>query len=398
MEPIGTFYAGIIDYGAAEPDFEGMAEAVNFLRGANVRMVVGKASLDAGRTRFPFLLKEPERPMPAMGGSTSKNGVLAVKKIFNNCDVTFREVVPTAKNAAQLQLIAQVAAMDPTHEIARARDFLPASASERAQAADPFADLVGLEGQRKIVYAIGNAVAKRGREALESVHMVFSGPPGTGKTELARRLLAFYDAAGVTSGKGVFVKADAADLIGRYVGQTPRLVRNMVRRAYGGILFIDEAYRLVNYGANEYGREAVDTLNEMLEADRDRFICIAAGYDEQMNDLMDMNPGLRDRFGFRVAFQDYTASELCAIFRLFAQRKGFQLDESAQEALPNVIEALKRRPGFANARSVRRLFDRVVVKQALRTDDMAVCATDLLNALADPDLGAESQRKPLGFS
>lgn len=397
MEPIGTFYAGILDYGAQEPDFEGMAEAVNFLRGANMKVIVGKAACEGGRTRFPFLLKEPDKPVVGLGSSNAKNGVMAMKRVFDNCEVTYHEVAPSAGNAPQLHLIAEVAAMDPEHEVARPRDFHPADEARRALASDPFANLIGLEEQRRVVFEIGNAVAKHGREALESAHMVFTGPPGTGKTELARRLLAYYDAAGVTSGKGVFVKADAADLIGRFVGHTPHLVRNMVRRAYGGILFIDEAYRLIGRGANDYGREAVDTLNEMLDADRDRFICIAAGYPDQMDFLMESNPGLRDRFGFRVAFESYRDDELADIFRLFARTKGFTLSEGAERELPGAVAGLRGKPGFANARSVRRLFDRVVIKQALRTDNAVMEAADVRAALADPDMGAARERA-VGFA
>ena len=144
MEPIGTFYAGILDYGDAAPDFEGLAEAVNFLRASNVKVMVGKASYDKGGARFPFLLKEPEKPLAGIGASSSKNGVMAVKRMFSHCDVTFHEVIPSAENASQLHLIAEVAAMDPEHEVARARDFKPATETERKLASDPFANLIGL--------------------------------------------------------------------------------------------------------------------------------------------------------------------------------------------------------------------------------------------------------------
>lgn len=397
MEPIGTFYAGILDFGEAAPDYEGIAEAVNFLRASDVKMMVGKASYDKGSARLPFLLKEPEKPIIGIGSPNAKNGVMAVKRMFSHCNVSFHEVIPSAENASQLHLIAEVAAMDPEHEVARARDFQPATELERKLARDPFANLIGLAEQKRLVFEIGNAVAKHGRESLESAHMLFTGPPGTGKTELARRLLTFYDDKGITSGKGVFVKADAADLIGRFVGQTPRLVRAMVRKAYGGILFIDEAYRLVGTRGNEYAREAVDTLNEMLESDRDRVICIAAGYPDQMDHLMEMNPGLRDRFGFRVSFASYTDDELCRIFALFAQTKGFQLADDVRDELPGAMRTLRRAAGFSNARSVRRLFDRVIIKQALRADDTEVRACDIAAALADPDMDAKPA-KPLGFA
>lgn len=398
MEPLGAYYAGILDYGCRQPDFEGVAEAVNLLRASNMKVMVGRTALDEeGRFRLPFLLKEPEKPFLLPNEGKTKSGIASVKRVFSGCDVVFREVTPSAENASQLHLLAEVAAMDPECEVARAADFAPCDASGQAQARNPFDGLVGLESQRKTLFEIGNAVAKRGREAIESIHMLFAGPPGTGKTELARRLLAFYDAHGVTSGRGVFVKADAADLIGRYVGQTPRLVRAMVRKSYGGILFIDEAYRLTGTHGNEFGHEAVNTLNEMLEADRDRFICIAAGYPVQMEELLSMNPGLRDRFGFRIAFEDYTSEELQGIFRRFALRKGFQLASSIDAALPRAIGRLRGQVDFANARSVRRLFDRVVIKQALRADHLVIEECDLEAAFADSDMVARMATRT-GFS
>ena len=144
MEPIGTFYAGILDFGEAAPDYEGIAEAVNFLRASDVKMMVGKASYDKGSARLPFLLKEPEKPIIGIGSPNAKNGVMAVKRMFSHCNVSFHEVIPSAENASQLHLIAEVAAMDPEHEVARARDFQPATELERKLARDPFANLIGL--------------------------------------------------------------------------------------------------------------------------------------------------------------------------------------------------------------------------------------------------------------
>ena len=126
-------------------------------------------------------------------------------------------------------------------------------------------------------------------------------------------------------------------------------------------------------------------------------ICIAAGYPDQMDHLMEMNPGLRDRFGFRVPFASYTDDELCRIFALFAQTKGFQLADDVRDELPGAMRTLRRGAGFSNARSVRRLFDRVIIKQALRADDTEMRACDIAAALADPDMDAKPA-KPLGFA
>lgn len=395
--PIGTYFAGVLDYDGGMPDLEGVAAGVDLLKASDVKFSIERARLgDDGHVRFPFVMKELEPAVPGMG--QVRSAVEAVREVFDGCNVTVRELKPRASEPERVRACAKLAAMGVDNRRTRPDDLAcraPVPAGDDGSAV--FDGLVGLEAQRRLVYEIGNAVAKRGRGALESCHMVFSGPPGTGKTELARRLLAFFDARGVTSGEGVFVKADASDLIGRYVGHTPHLVRAVCERACGGVLFIDEAYRLVDGGSNQYGIEAVNALTEILEADRDRIVCIMAGYADKMDALLSVNAGLRDRFGFRVPFRDYSDAELAQIFFLFARAKGFVLAPDVRPALAEATALLRRGEGFSNARTMRRLFDRALIKQALRCDSPVLQARDIREAMADDDLNAGAARVKVGF-
>lgn len=397
---IGTYFEGVIVYPGAQPDLEGVAASVNFLRANDVMIDIGKTRLKNGNACLPFIVKEPESRLLLKEGET-KRSVLMVKELFDGCDVSFRKAVPNAKAAPLLKACTRLATMKPGSEFADAGDF--ALREPSAQTQDPFDGLVGMEAQKRAVREVADAVAQHGRRVLSSCHMSFVGNPGTGKTELAHRLLGYYDRMGVTSGAGVFVKADAANLIGRYVGETPRLVREKVLEADGGLLFIDEAYRLAEdgRGGNAYAYEAVNTLVEMLESRRERFVCVLAGYPGDMEGLFAMNAGLRDRIGFRIAFPDYAANELVAIFATFARRSGFTMDDTAHAAVREACIALRNAPGFANARSVRRLFERTVIKLSRAGGGRtAVGANDVRAALADPDLsGTDAARgNPLGFT
>ena len=399
---IVAFYEGVIDFRGAEPDLEGIAQAVNFLRSNNVMIDIGKARVADGVARFPFIMKEPESfPVP-FKDNDGKRSVLMLKQVFDGCAVSFRKASPNARKAPLLKACTRLSTMKPGGEFAEAEDFV--YREKRLDGSeDPFGALVGMDAQKRALREIADAVAKHGRSVLTSCHMAFIGNPGTGKTELARCLLSYYDRMGVTDGTGTFVKADAVNLIGQYVGETPRLVRDKVMQAEGGMLFIDEAYRLTENGrgGNAYAFEAVNTLVEMLESRRERFVCVLAGYPGEMEQLFNMNAGLRDRIGFRIPFPDYGADELCGIFEAFSRANGFTLGKDAEAAVREACLALAGLPEFANARSVRRLFERTVIKlsrhEGRRT---AILGEDVRAALSDADVsGSDGVRKnPLGFA
>lgn len=199
-----------------------------------------------------------------------------------------------------------------------------------------------------------------------SLHMVFSGNPGTGKTMVARLMSRIYHALGILS-KGHLVEVDRSGLVAGYVGQTAIKTREAVQKALGGVLFIDEAYALTSRGMNDYGQEAVETLLKAMEDHRDDLIVIVAGYAELMDAFIHANPGLESRFNRFMHFPDYTVDEMMAIFTMRGDKAGYVLAEDAKEPLRKIIEqASADNIGFGNARGVRNLFEQAVSRQANR--------------------------------
>lgn len=242
-------------------------------------------------------------------------------------------------------------------------------AGELAPADDPAPhELIGLAEQQHAIEDIGVLVHAYGRDALESCNFAFMGAPGTGKTALARDLVRRFDALGITDGTGNLVKADAAQLIGRYVGHTAPQTKALVERAVGGVLYIDEAYGLIE---NSFGRECVTTLVDQLDAHRGEVVCVLAGYTAGIDELLASNEGLRERIPYRLEFPGYTDAELAQIFRLFAQTRRFEVKDIADAELEHAMGRLRRQPGFAWARSVRNLFQDTLVTCARRSGEKA---------------------------
>lgn len=217
-----------------------------------------------------------------------------------------------------------------------------------------------------------------------SLHMVFSGNPGTGKTMIARLMSRIFHSLGILS-KGQLVEVDRGDLVAGYVGQTAIKTKEVINKAMGGVLFIDEAYALTNRGENDYGTEAVDTLLKAMEDHRDDLVVIVAGYIEPMKKFLHSNPGLESRFNRFIDFPDYTLDELMAMFDMRCESKGYTLDPQARCALRQVIdrESTADVKGFGNGRGVRNLFETAIARQADRlgetegeiTREMLMCLT-----------------------
>lgn len=200
-----------------------------------------------------------------------------------------------------------------------------------------------------------------------SRHMIFTGPPGVGKTVVARALGDIYRSLGVLR-KGHLIEADRSQLVGGYIGQTATKTLDVCRSALDGVLFIDEAYSLSSgEWKGDFGREAIETLLKYMEDHRDRLIVIVAGYPEEMRGFIASNPGLASRFTKTIDFPPYETPELCDIFRAMATEQQYLLPIGFEARLTAWIEAERHDPHWGNARSMRTVLERVREAHALRT-------------------------------
>ena len=237
--------------------------------------------------------------------------------------------------------------------------------------------LVGLDAVKGDVMSLANLIRVRNlriESGLKvqpiSLHLVFSGNPGTGKTTVARLLGRIYCSLGVLK-KGHVVEVDRSGLVAGFVGQTALKVQNVIEEALDGILFIDEAYALAREQGSDYGREVIDTLLKAMEDQRDRLVVVVAGYTAPMETFLSSNPGLRSRFNKFIEFGDYSPGELELIFRRMAAGAGFLVPEPALHSMRELIaeKHAARDHAFGNARLVRNLFEKA---QANHADRVAV--------------------------
>jgi SpoVK/Ycf46/Vps4 family AAA+-type ATPase len=201
-----------------------------------------------------------------------------------------------------------------------------------------------------------------------SLHMVFSGNPGTGKTTVARLLANIYKGLGVLS-SGHLVEVDRSNLVVGYVGQTATKTAQVIDEALGGVLFIDEAYTLTaGKGENDFGQEAVDTLLKAMEDHRDDLIVIVAGYPDLMEEFLNSNPGLRSRFNKYIFFADYTPEELMQILEANCKKQQYKMTDAAKASATRYFteKVLEHSDTFANAREVRNFMERAIAHQASR--------------------------------
>ncbi len=255
--------------------------------------------------------------------------------------------------------------------------------------------LVGLESVKKEVETLANMVRvnkmRKDRKMPVppmSLHMVFTGNPGTGKTTVGRLLSGIFQALGVLS-KGHLVETDRSGLVAGYVGQTALKVQEKVAEAMGGVLLIDEAYALSPEDAgNDFGREAIDTLVKLIEDHRDDFIVVMAGYSEPMKRLLDSNPGLRSRFNRFIHFDDYTPEELFLILERQCGEHGYKLCEPAAEYARSLFAKMHENRGadFANGRAVRNAFELSVATHANRVGPLKDPSDEVLCTLQVEDL------------
>jgi probable Rubsico expression protein CbbX len=199
-----------------------------------------------------------------------------------------------------------------------------------------------------------------------TLHMSFTGRPGTGKTTVAMRMATILHHLGYVD-KGHLVVATRDDLVGQYVGHTAPKTKEVVKRALGGVLFIDEAYYLYRpENERDYGQEAIEMLLQVMENQRDDLVVILAGYRERMDTFFQANQGFRSRIAHHIDFPDYTIDELMAIAELMVRKQQYGFDEAARETFRGYLERRMAQPHFANARSVRNAIDRIKLRQANR--------------------------------
>lgn len=223
-----------------------------------------------------------------------------------------------------------------------------------------------------------------------SYHLVFTGNPGTGKTTVARLMAQIYCALGILS-EGQLVEVDRSGLVAGYVGQTAVKTKDVLKKAYGGVLFIDEAYALANGGSNDFGQEAIDTLLKEMEDKRSNLVVIVAGYDKPMEKFIKSNPGLRSRFKTFINFDDYNGSELYGIFDVTCRKNHYSVDADARFALKDYFRNLyeNRNENFGNGRDVRNLFENIVTRQSGRVARMSDPDNDTMTTITVEDLPHE---------
>ncbi|RKN84315.1 AAA family ATPase [Paenibacillus ginsengarvi] len=245
----------------------------------------------------------------------------------------------------------------------------------------PFADImkeldqmVGLENVKELVYEIyallqiGQFRTEAGLAASQQVyHMVFKGNPGTGKTTVARIIAKLFHAMGLLQ-KGHLVEVERADLVGEYIGHTALKTRELIKKAMGGILFIDEAYSLARGGEKDFGKEAIDTIVKAMEDYKNQFVLILAGYSEEMDFFLATNPGLPSRFPIMIDFPDYAIDQLVQIAEGMVKERDYTLIPASLMKLRQLLAAEKMNDtvAFSNARFVRNLMEKSVRYQAVR--------------------------------
>ncbi|MER7739577.1 right-handed parallel beta-helix repeat-containing protein [Streptomyces sp. NPDC096538] len=310
----------------------------------------------------------------------------------------FEEMVD--RQAVRLATLQQVGERDL--RLLLPQDVSAAAAERTAESGVPdndpltrLGDMVGLADVKRDVTDLVNLITTARHRAAAGLpvpslshHLVFTGPPGTGKTTVARLYGEILGQLGILQ-RGQLVEAARADLVGRYVGHTAQLTREVFDRARGGVLFIDEAYTLTPRGSgNDFGQEAVDTLLKLMEDHRDEVVVIVAGYTDEMERFLASNPGLASRFPRRVAFADYSSEELVTIVRAQASAMGYECGPGTGPLLREYFDSLPRDRSFGNARLARQMVEAMVTRQAGRLSSLAAPTLEDLRGLLPEDVTA----------
>ena len=257
------------------------------------------------------------------------------------------------------------------------------------------ADIIGLENVKDYVRKLSARLIiqeerrKSGFKIDESqtLHMIFAGNPGTGKTMMARIMAnILYNIGILPSNK--LVETDRSELVAGYVGQTAIKTREVIERAFGGVLFIDEAYSLAKGGENDFGKEAIDTLVKMMDDNREQLVVILAGYREEMRYFLEANPGLNSRFATVIEFPNYSKEELMQIAKKFYEEQEYSLSSEAALSFEEIIVQAMKEPNFGNGRFVRNTFEKTINAQSLRLSKEGRRSRQSLSVITDEDVKA----------
>lgn len=346
-----------------------VVDGVNYLRcvsGVSVSCLRVKPEED-GKVIVPLLYKGPKEFAQERIG-----------KVIDIGEISWMEFSPRASNPKSIKMARIVAASIEMKGEISLNSILP------EEVRDPFAGLCGLGEQKLRLKRMADAIAAFGDGVLESRNLVFKGSPGTGKTSAAGALAAYCYQRGVTKTPN-FVAVSAADIVAQHLGETPKLVRQAFARAEGGVLMIDEAPSIVQGGSgDDFGIECVNAINEAMDRLRSRVMVVVAGYTEEMDLFLASNPGLSSRFSYEIVFPDYGDKELADIYMNLCAEKGFKVDQDAKLFLDEKIGSLRNLNGFANARTVRKLYDATVLSAAqLHPQTRSVTTRDLESAFAE---------------
>jgi len=266
-------------------------------------------------------------------------------------------------------------------------------------------ELIGLEDVKNQIEQILNFVkVKKNKGNMPMLHMVFEGNPGTGKTTIARIIGKIFAENKILSDENKFVEVDREKLVGKYVGWTASKTKEAVEEAKGGVLFVDEAYSLVNDDSHrDFGYEAIDTLIKEMEDNRDNLCVIFAGYTNEMEKLLKSNPGFESRIQFKIKFPDYTSKELYQVFVKLCHKEDYKLSSNIKEIIIKYFEDEKKKENFSNARCVRNLFEKVEFEQASRIvkeknlKNSKIIREDVIKAIEKCKSNNETIKNRIGF-
>jgi len=267
------------------------------------------------------------------------------------------------------------------------------------------AELVGLAPVKARIrdiaafLVVSRARASLGLEAATpSLHMCFTGNPGTGKTTVALRMAEILHRLGYVR-RGHVVSVTRDDLVGQYIGHTAPKTKEVLKKAMGGVLFIDEAYYLYRpENERDYGQEAIEILLQVMENHRDDLVVILAGYKDRMDTFFQSNPGMSSRIAHHVDFPDYSQTELAQIATQMVAQMNYRFDAEAQQAIDDYIALRQTQPHFANARSIRNALDRARLRQANRLFRQAMLGSAKVNVSDLSTITADDIRASRVFS